>query len=168
MLQLPELLNWSNKMQTCIERFRLQCQKWIICNNIPDATVLFHRITESSDEDIDQLVIDQCNEKLNLSITRDMLERTHQLGPKRDQGGKPPCYNCKICSYRNRCLVFINKIRLKGTGVTLTESLMELVKEVHKIVGDGNTWTSNRNVFAKKGQCIFKLTIKEDITQLTA
>ena len=45
---------------------------------------------------------------------------------------------------------------------------MELVKEVHKIVGDGNTWTSDGNVFAKKGQRIFNLAIKGDITQMTA
>ena len=113
--------------------------------------LLFHGITESSDEDKDQLVIDQCNEKLNLSITRDMLERMHQLGPKRDQGGKPHAIIVKFCSYRIRCLVFINKKHLKHTGVTITEILtkarMELVKEVHKIVGDGNTWTSDGKVF---------------------
>ena len=85
-----------------------------------------------------------------------MLERMHRLGPKRDQGGKPRAIIVKFCSYRNRRLVFINKKRLKAR--------MELVKEVHKIVGDGNTWTSDGNVFAKKGQRIFKLTIKEDIT----
>ena len=134
--------------------------------------LLFYGITESSDEDTDQLVIDQCNEKLNLSITRDILERTHRLGPKREQGGKPRAIIVKFCSYRNRRLVFINKKRLKGTGVMITESLtkarMKLVKEVHKIVGDGNTWNSDGNVFAKKGQRIFKLTIKDDITQLTA
>ena len=142
-------------------------QQYSRCN-----CLLFHGITESSDEDTDELVIDQCNEKLNLSITRDMLERTHRLGSTPAQGGKPSAIIVKLCSYRNRRLVFINKKRLKGTGVTITESLMkdrvELVKEVHKIVGDGNTWTSDGNVFAKKGQRIFKLTIKEDIIQLTA
>ena len=71
--------------------------------------LLFHGITESSDEDTDQLVIDQCNEKLNLSIARDMLERTHRLGPKRTQGGKPRAIIVKFRSYRNRRLVFINK-----------------------------------------------------------
>ena len=61
--------------------------------------LLFHEITESSDEDMDQLVIDQCSEKLNLSITRDMLERTHRLEPKHDQGGKPHAIIVKFCSY---------------------------------------------------------------------
>ena len=135
--------------------------------------LLFHGITESSDEDTNQVVIkDQCNEKLNLSITRDMLERMHRLGPKCAQGGKPHAIIVKFYSYQNRHLVFINKKRLTGTGVMITESLMkartELIKEVHKIEGDGNTWTSDGNVFAKKGLHIFKLTIKEDITQLTA
>ena len=99
-------------------------QQYSRCN-----CLLFHGITESRDEDTDQLVIDQCNEKLNLSITREMLER---LGRKRDQGGKPHAIIVKFCSYRNRCLVFINKKRLKSTGVMTTESLtkarMELVK----------------------------------------
>ena len=134
--------------------------------------LLFHGITESSDEDTDQLVIDQCNEKLNLSITCDMLDKTHRLGPKRDQGGKPRGIIVKFCSYQNRRLVFINKKRLKSTGVTMTESLtktrMVLVKEVHKIVGDGNAWTSDGNVFAKKGERILKLTTKADNTKLTA
>ena len=120
----------------------------------------------------DQLITDQCNEKLILSITLDMLERTYRLGPKRDQGRKPRAMIVKFCSHRNRRLVFNNNKRLKGTGVTITESLtkarMELVREVHKIVGDSNTWTSDGNVFAKKGQRIYKLTIKEGITQLTA
>ena len=35
--------------------------------------------TESSDEHTDELVIDQCNKKLGLSITRDMLDITHRL-----------------------------------------------------------------------------------------
>ena len=51
-------------------------QQYSRCN-----CLLFHGIIESNDEDTDQLVIDQCNEKLYLRITRDMLERTHRLGP---------------------------------------------------------------------------------------
>ena len=31
---------------------------------------------------------------------------------------------------------------------SLMKARMELVKEVHKIVGDGNTWTSDGNTFA--------------------
>ena len=134
--------------------------------------LLFQGITESSDEDTDQLVIDQCNENLGLGITQDMLDRTHRLGPKRDQEGKPRLITVTFCSYQNRRLVSINKKRLKSTGVTITESLtktrMELLKEVHKTVGVGNAWTSDGNVFAKKGQRILTITTKEDITQLTA
>ena len=114
MLQIPKLLNWRNKMQKKNTNLNKTVQSTMSeVDNLQQYSrrncLLFHGITESSDEDTDQLVTDQCNEKLCLSTTRDMLDRTHRLGPKRDQGGKPRLIIVKFCSYRNRCLVFINK-----------------------------------------------------------
>ena len=71
------------KVQTAMSEVD-NLQQYSRCN-----CLLFHGITESSNEGMDQLVIDKCNEKLNLSITRDMLERMHRLGPKHDQGVSP-------------------------------------------------------------------------------
>ena len=59
---------------------------------------------------------------------------------------------------------------LKGSGVTITESLtktrMDLLNEVQRIVGQGNFWTINDNIFVKKGKNIVRISKRSEAESL--
>ena len=104
--------------------------------------LLFHDVKEESSEDTHNIVTEICAEKLRLEIDKSMIDRSHRLGPKKkDQ--KPRPIIVKFDSYRNRSKVFYNKKMLQCSGVTITESLtktrMDLLNEVQRIVGHGNS-----------------------------
>ena len=68
--------------------------------------------------------------------------------------------------------VFYNKKMLKGSGVTITESLtktrMDLLNEVQRIVGQGNSWTIDGNLFLKKGKNIVRVSKRSGAESLMA
>ena len=47
--------------------------------------LLFHGIKEATGEDCDEEVINLCRERLHVEITPTMTERSHRIGPKKDQ-----------------------------------------------------------------------------------
>ena len=125
--------------------------------------LLFHGVKEESSEDTDNIVTGICAEKLCLEVDKSMIDRSHRIGPKKkDQ--KPRPIIVKFCSYRDRSKVFYNKKMLKCSGVTITESLtktqMDLLNEVQRIVGQGNSWTIDGNIFVKKGKNIVRISKK--------
>ena len=122
--------------------------------------LLFHGVKEESSEDTDNIVTEICAEKLRLEVDKSMIDRSHRIGPKKkDQKLRPIIV--KFCSYRDRSKVFYNKKMLKGSGVTITESLtktrMDLLNEVQRMVGHGNSWTIDGNIFVKKGKNIVRI-----------
>ena len=131
--------------------------------------LLFHRVNEESSEDTDNIVTEICAEKLCLEVDKSMIDRSHRIGPKqKDQ--KPRPMIVKLCSYRDRNKVFYNKKMLKGSGVTITEGLtktrMDLLNEVQRIVGQGNSWTIDGNIFVKKGKNIVRISKRSEAESL--
>ena len=61
---------------------------------------------------------------------------------------------------------------LKGSGVTITESLtktrMDLLNEVQRMVGHGNSWTIDGNIFVKKGKNIVRISKRSEVESLMA
>ena len=115
--------------------------------------LLFHGVKEESSEDTDNIVTEIFAEKLRLEVGKSMIDRSYRIGPKKkDQ--KPRPIIVRFCSYRDRSNVFYNKKMLKGNGVTITESLtktrMDLLNEVQRIVGQGNSWTIDGNIIVRK------------------
>ena len=98
-----------------------------------------------------------------------MIDRSHRIGPKKKEQ-KPRPIIVKFCSYRDRSKVFYNKKMLKGSGVTITESLtktrMDLLNEV--MVGHGNSWTIDGNIFVKKGKNIVRISKRSEVESLMA
>ena len=97
--------------------------------------LLFYGVKEESSKDTDNIVTEICAEKLRLEVDKSIIGRSHRIGPKKkDQ--KPGPIIVKFYSYRDRSKVFYNKKLLKGSEVTITESLtktrMDLLKEVQK------------------------------------
>ena len=129
-------------------------------NSIQEGIV--HGVKDESSEDTKNIVTEICAEKLRLEVDKSMIDTSHRIGPKKkDQ--KPRPIIVKFCSYRDRSKVFYSKKMLKGSGVTvtITESLtktrMDLLNEVQRIGGHGNSWTIYGNIFVKKGKNIVRI-----------
>ena len=116
--------------------------------------LLVHGLKEDKDESTNDLVLKLFNEKLGVAVDISMIDRSHRLGPVRGENNpKPRPVIVKFCSYRIRRAVFTTKRKLKGSGVSVTESFtkqrMKLLNEVQKVVGKGNSWTVDGFIFVK-------------------
>lgn len=106
-------------------------------------------LPESDSENIDDVVINLFNEKLNVNITPSEIDRCHRLGKKTNNKSNRPVI-VKFTSYRSRHLVFATKKSLKGSGITiredLTKSRLALLKAAADKVTFKNAWTSDGRV----------------------
>ena len=84
--------------------------------------LLVHGIVETNDENTDDLVLKTINEKLDVNITESEIDRSHSIVTKKD-GRRPRPIIVKLMSYNTREKVFASKRKLKGTRVSITESL---------------------------------------------
>ena len=100
---------------------------------------------ETKTEDTDQMVLDVINNKLNIEMSQIRIDRSHRLGKRKGTGQKPRTIIVKFTQYKDRHHVFRNKKLLKGTGISVTESLtvkrMEHLKKAREQNGFGNAWT---------------------------
>ena len=60
--------------------------------------LLVHGIAETNDENTDGLVLKKINEKLDVEITENEIDRSHRIGRKKD-GQKPRPIIAKITRY---------------------------------------------------------------------
>ena len=95
--------------------------------------ILIHRITETQDENTDDISLLTRNEDLELDLTEKELDRTHRMGYPISGNKRPRPIVVKFSRYNTRRKVFVNKKTLKNTGISITESLtkhrMELLKK---------------------------------------
>ena len=83
--------------------------------------LLVHGIAERNNDNTDNLVRKTKNEKLDVNITENKIDRSHRIGRKKD-GQRPIIVKLTRCNTRKK--VFASKRKLKGTGVSIAESLM--------------------------------------------
>ena len=116
-----------------------------------------HGIAETNDENTDDLVLKAINEKLDVEITENEIDRSHRIGRKKD-GQKPRPIIVKLTRYNTRKKVFASKRRLKGTGVSITESVtakrMEQLNKAREERGFTNVWTNDGKILFKRSNKI--------------
>ena len=79
------------------------------------------------------------------------LDRTHRIGKKRTDG-KPRPIIVKFCRYNRRRMIFQHKKKLKGKGISITESLTEKrIKELNA----ARTQYEFKNVWSQDGRIMF-------------
>ena len=165
MIQLEsEKKRLSNQVSGVLEDLDIQQYSQRNC-------LLVHGLKEDKDKNTDNLVMKLFNEKLGVAVDISMIDRSHRLGPVRGENNpKPRPVMVKFCSYRIRKAVFTTKRKLKGSGISVTESLtkqrMKLLNEVQKVVGEGNPWAVDGFLFVKQGCRIIKITKRDDINIL--
>ena len=112
-----------------------------------------HGKAETNDENTDDLVLKAINEKLDVEITENEIDRSHRIGRKKD-GQKPRPIIVKLTRYNTRKKVFASKRTLKGAGVSITESLtatrMEQLNKAREERGFTNVWTTDGKILFKR------------------
>ena len=117
--------------------------------------LLVHGIEETNEEDTDQICIDTITDIVGVELFLDDIQRSHRTGPKKFQTTrrtKPRPIILRFSNMRKRMEVFRNKKKLKGMGITITESLTKiryaLLQKAKEKYGN-SVWTSEGRIFTK-------------------
>ena len=90
--------------------------------------LLLHGVSEAKVNTTDA-VLDICNNKLGLTLSRDCIDRSHRLG-REPSAAKPRPIILKLCSYETRRSIFTKKSKLKGQKLVITENLTKTRAEL--------------------------------------
>ena len=85
--------------------------------------MLIHGLTETRTVDFDEMVLDVINNKLNIEMSQISIGRSHRLGKRKGPCQKPRAIIAKFTGYKGRDHVFTKKKLLKGSGISVTETL---------------------------------------------
>ena len=144
-----DMVNMNEKIEK-LERIVDRQEQYSRCN-----CLLLHGITEGEGEKTDDLVLENLNEKMHVDLNPSDLVRTHRIGPKKAWSNKPRAVIIKLVSYNTGKRIFLNKEVLKGTQVSITESLiakkMGILKEAREKHQFWNLWTTDGKIWYKDG-----------------
>ena len=110
--------------------------------------LLVHGIVEETVEDTEQKIICTLQQSMDETIQPEDIDRSHRLGkPKSSKNVKPRSIIVKFVRYNTCNRIYRNKKNLKGTGISLTESLtakrinmLEKAKEEHTFTNVWSQW----------------------------
>ena len=115
--------------------------------------LLVHGIAETNDENTKDLVLKTINENLDVKIPENEIDRSHRIGRKKN-GQKPRPIIVKLTRYNTKKKAFASKRKLKGTGVSITESLtakrMEQLNKARDKLGFTNVRTTDGKILFKR------------------
>ena len=115
--------------------------------------MLIHGLTETKTEGTDEMVLDVINNKLNIEISQINIDRSHRLGKRKGPVQKPRAILVKFTQYKDRHHAFTNEKLLKGSGISITESLtlkrMEHLEKAREQHGFVNFWTLDGKIMFK-------------------
>ena len=121
--------------------------------------LVLHGVNESNDENTNEIIIKTFSEELGVEITEDDLDRSHRLEKPKRKDSKPRPIIVKFACYAVRREIFMNKRKLKGKRLSITESLtssrMQLLGDAQRKYGVRNVWTSDGRVMVKENDKIF-------------
>lgn len=88
--------------------------------------LLLHGIEEINYEKIDHIALEAINEKLEMSINESDINKGHRICRKNQNNTKPRAVIIKFARYNNPRKVFLSKKKLKGSRLSITESVTSL------------------------------------------
>ena len=92
---------------------------------------------------------------MNIDLIPSDLDRTCHIGQKKASSKKPRAVIIKFVSYITRKRIFLNKKLLKGTQVSIIDSLtakrMRILKETREKHQFCNVWTRDGEISYKDG-----------------
>ena len=115
--------------------------------------LLVHGKVEETVEDTDEKIINTLQQILDETIKPEDIVRSHRLGkPKFSKNAKPRPLIKKFARYNTRNRICRNKKKLKGTGISVTESFT--TKRIN-MVGKAREEHSFSNVWSQDGKIMF-------------
>ena len=115
--------------------------------------LVIHHVPETRNEDVYEVVQSLFSQKLNLQVGKEYIDRAHRLNRRKatdgsDESSRPIIV--KFSHYHKREDVFRNKKMLKGSKISITESLTQdrlaLLKKCKDIYGFRACWTVDGRV----------------------
>ena len=94
--------------------------------NIPGNCLVIYGVEENRNEDTDTLSINIINEHLGLDIQPSDIDQTHRIGNKNKAHKKGRSTTITFTRYDTRKKVSMNQRKVKGTNISVTESLTSL------------------------------------------
>ena len=124
--------NLENQLDCQEQYYRINC-------------ILIHGITETQDENTEDISLSTIYEHLELELTEKEIDHNHRIGNPKPGNKKPRPIIAKFARYNTRRKVFVNKKSLKNTGISITDSLtkhrMKFFKKAKNEFGFNNVWT---------------------------
>ena len=113
--------------------------------------LLIHGITETQDENTDDISLRTINEHLELELTEKELDRTHRIGNPKSGNKRPRPIIVKFARYNTRRKVFVNKKKLKkywNFNYRKSDQMqMEFLKKAKNEFGFNNVWTVDGRIY---------------------
>lgn len=127
--------------------------------------LLVHGVPETQDELCSEVVRNLFRSKNVATVELRDIDRAHRLGQRKESNAKPRPIIVKFIGYGPRSIVFRNKAKMKGSGITITESLTKQRQEVLMAARDAhgiaNAWSSDGRVVVLSGGEKHKVTTLE-------
>ena len=121
--------------------------------------LVLHGFNESNDGNTNEIIIKTFSKELGVKIKEDDLTRSHRLGKSKRKDNKPRPIIVKFTRYAVWREIFMNKRKLKGKPLLITESLtssrMHLLGDAHRKYGVRNVWASDSCVMVKENNKFF-------------
>ena len=121
--------------------------------------LVLHGVNESNEENTNEIIIKTFSEELGVEIKEDDLDRSHWLGKPKRKDNKTRAIIVKFTRYAVRKEIFMNKSKLEGKLLLITESLtssrMPLLSDAQRKYGVRNVWTSTGRIMVKENDKIF-------------
>lgn len=122
-------------------------------------------LPESVNEDTDASVIKFYKEKMNIEVSKEMIDCSHRLG-KEENHTKPLLV--KFVSKNIKQEIYKNKRKLKGSKLVIKEDLTKKNIQLMKRVRDKfkTVWTNNCSIFTKVNNKIYKINDLSDLSKI--
>ena len=115
--------------------------------------LLVHGIVEETVENTDEKILNTLQQSMDETIKPEDIDRSHRLGKsKSSKNAKPRSMIVKFMRYIIRNRIYKNKKKLKGTGISVTESLT--AKEINMLEKARKEHTFN-NAWSQDGKIMF-------------
>ena len=115
--------------------------------------LLVQGIMDEAVEHTDKKIINTLQQSMNETIKPEDIDRSHRLGkPKSSKNSKPRPIIVKFVRYNSHNRIYRNKKKLKGTGISVTESLT--AKRINMLEKAREEHTFN-NVWSQDGKIMF-------------
>ncbi|KAI4459603.1 l1 transposable element-related [Holotrichia oblita] len=116
----------------------------------------------------EKLVMNVLNEKLQLDVSIDTIDRCHPVGPKKDNNKRDILV--KFTSYRYRRAVMDRRKLLKGTHISIVEDLTRsrylCYREANKVFGFRNVWVMDGVIHIKKDNRKLAVTKFSEVSEI--